>query len=67
LEANSPKRGATVLTEPAEYILKEIDKSLEYYQETDNALHLAQAIGDMRILLGIIFNATPDDRNKDTQ
>jgi hypothetical protein len=50
-----------------EYILKEIDKSLEYYQETDNAVHLAQAIGDMRILLGVIFNATPDDENRDTQ
>jgi hypothetical protein len=48
-----------------EYILKEIDKSLEYYQETDNAVHLAQAIGDMRILLGVIFNATPDDRKGD--
>ena len=55
------------MTEPVEYILKEIDKSLEYYQETDNAMHLAQAIGDIRILLGIIFNDTPDDRNKDTQ
>ena len=55
------------MTEPVEYILKEIDKSLEYYKKTDNAMHLAQAIGDMRILLGVIFNATPDTTNRDTK